>query len=308
MNASVAQPLFSPTCRRGGGGGWGRRQIWLGQGWALRSRKDSTAVPQVTRGHYPQLGVALWPKHTGGVGRDGAAVVSYANKELAIYHLTSCGVTKHKLLPSPVFSAPGRGNMMLHIKAATRDNFQRKRLYVPKPWRPVDQHPAWYDKSARTFPSAGQGSRWLITVFDVQFGPMTDDLITYHYSVSPLEKHCLQFQGEPTQIHAIFLFPFRIIPLVFRVSMTMSSTLPVLGLCWLLAPLLRAQSFAITKLADWEHLFDSICPITAHLHSNGAHNPICFQLVTCNHVQSVCEVVSGLSIHNFCMVNKPLRT
>lgn len=120
--------------------------------------------------------------------------------------------------------------------------------------------------------------------------------------------YCLQFQGEPTQIHAIFLFPFRIIPLVFRVSMTMSSTLPVLGLCWLLAPLLRAQSFAITKLADWEHLFDSICPITAHLHSNGAHNPICFQLVTCNHVQSVCEVVSGLSIHNFCMVNKPLRT
>lgn len=77
-----------------------------------------------------------------GVSRDGAAVVSYANKELAIYHLISCGVMKHKHLPSPVFSAPGRGNMILHIKTATHENFQRKGLYVPKPWRPVDQYAA----------------------------------------------------------------------------------------------------------------------------------------------------------------------
>ena len=155
VHSSMAQPLLSPTCQRDEGE---RRQIWLGQGQALWSRKDSTAVLEVTRGHYPQRGVALCPKCTREVGRDGAAVVSYANKELPIYHLTSCGVMKHKLLPSPVFSAPGRGNMILHIKAATHDNFQRKRLYVPKPWRPVDQYAAWYDKSTRTFPSAGQGS------------------------------------------------------------------------------------------------------------------------------------------------------
>lgn len=155
VNASTAQPLLSPTCRRSGGE---RRQIWLGQGWALWSRKDSMAVLEVTRGRYPQLGVVLCPECTRGVGRDRAAVVSYVNKELAIYHLTSCGVMKHKLLPSPMFSTPGRGNMILHIKAATHDNFQRKRLYVPKPWRPVDQYAAWYDKSTKTFPSAGQGS------------------------------------------------------------------------------------------------------------------------------------------------------
>lgn len=111
--------------------------IW--QGWALWSRKDGTAVLGVTRGYYPQLCLEC----TRGVGRDGAAVVSYANKELAIYHLTCCGVLKHKLLPPPVvFSAPGRGHMILHIKAATYDNFQRKRLYMPKPWRPIDQYAA----------------------------------------------------------------------------------------------------------------------------------------------------------------------
>lgn len=136
-----------------------------------------------------------------------------------------------------------------------------------------------------------------MTIFDVQFGPMMDDLITYHDSFSPLEKHCSQLRGEPTQIHAIFLFPFRTIPLVFSVCDH------VLNPCWLVA-----QSFAITKLADWEHLFTSICLITAHLHSNGAPNPICFQLVTCNHVQSVRKVGSGLSIHNFCMANDPLHT
>lgn len=59
-------------------------------------------------------------------------MVSYANKELAIYHLTCCGTLKHKLLPSPVvFSAPGRRHMILHIKAATHDNFsEEKTLYA----------------------------------------------------------------------------------------------------------------------------------------------------------------------------------
>lgn len=136
----------------------GRRQIWLGQGWAPWSRKDSTAVLGVTRGHYPLLGIVLCPECIRIVGRNGAAVVSYENKELAIYHLTCCGVMKHKLLPSHVFTAPGRGNMILHIKAATHNSFQRKRLYVPESWRRVDQYAAWYHKSTRTFPSAENGS------------------------------------------------------------------------------------------------------------------------------------------------------
>lgn len=96
----------------------GKRQIWVGQGWAPWSRKNSTAVLGVTRGHYPQLGTVLRPERIRIVGRDRAAVVPYVNKELAIYHLTCCGVMKHKLLPSHVFTAPGRGNMILHIKAA----------------------------------------------------------------------------------------------------------------------------------------------------------------------------------------------
>lgn len=101
-----------------------------GQGWALWSWKDSAAGLGVIRGCYLQLGVVLCRQCTWGVGRDGAAVVSYVHKELAIYHLPCCGVMKHKLLPSPLFSAPGRGNVILHIKAATHYSFQRKKLYV----------------------------------------------------------------------------------------------------------------------------------------------------------------------------------
>lgn len=146
--AAAAQPLLSPTCRSGEG-----KDDWGGH--------CGTAAVGVTRGYFPQL----CPECTWG-GRDGAAMVSYANKELAIYHLTCCGTLKHKLFPSPiVFSASGRRHMMPHIKAATHDNFQRKRLYMPKPWRPVDQYATVCDRPTRTFPSAGKGSWGLLIIF-----------------------------------------------------------------------------------------------------------------------------------------------
>lgn len=137
------------------------------------------------------------------------------------------------------------------------------------------------------------GDRW--SFFHVHFGPTTDDLMTYHYSSNSL----------PTQIHAIFLFCT--IPLVFRISMTMSSILATLVLYWLLALLLRAQSFAISKLGDQGHLFTSVYLITAHFHSNDPHSPICFQLVTCN-LAPITLWSYVLSIHNLCTVNEPLHT
>lgn len=83
-------------------------------------------------------------------------------------------------------------------------------------------------------------------------------------------------------------------------SVTMSSTLAVPVLYWLVA-----QSFAITKLADWEHLFTSICLITAHLHSNGAHNPICFSsspVITYNQSAKL-EVVYPFTIFAWLMIH-----
>lgn len=133
---------------------WRERRDLAGAGVGTVDKKRQYGCPGRDKGHCSQL----CPERTWGAGRDGAAAVHNANKEVAIYHLTCCGVMKHKLLLSPVFSAPGRGNGILHVKAATHDTFQRKRLYVPKSWRSADQYAAWYDKLTRTIPSAGNGS------------------------------------------------------------------------------------------------------------------------------------------------------
>lgn len=159
-------------------------------------------------------------------------------------------------------------------------------------------------KSTRTFPSAGKGSWGLLIIFKCAFWSNNrwfNDLSLQLFSFGET-----QLQGEPTQTHAMFLFLFCSIPLVFRVCMTMSSILAILVLYWLLA-LLRAQSFAVSKPGDWGHLFTSIYLITAHFHSNDPHSPICFQIVTCN-LAPVSLWSCFLSIHNLCMLNEPLHT
>lgn len=91
--AAAAQPLLSPSCGSGGG-----KAAWGGH--------CGTAALGVPRGYSPQL----CPECTWGAGRDGAALLSYANKELAIYHLTCCGTLKHKLLPLLLCFLPQGGD------------------------------------------------------------------------------------------------------------------------------------------------------------------------------------------------------
>jgi len=153
VNASAARQLLSPAAE-----GSGPEAGLAGAGMGPVEQGGQCGCPGRDEETLSLLGAVLCPGRTRGAGRDGAAVVSNADKERAVYHLTSCGVM-NKLLPLPVFSAPGRGSTMPHIKAATRDHFQRKRLYVPKPRRLADPCAAQCDKSTRAFPSAEQGSQ-----------------------------------------------------------------------------------------------------------------------------------------------------